>query len=91
MMAIEFDHAKRQFTLDRRGLDMVDVPEIFSGLKVTIPDDREDYGEVRWITFGFLKERMVVVVWTNREDKLRVISFRKANDREKEIFSGRMA
>ena len=90
-MEIEFDHAKRLLTLDQRGLDMVDVPKIFSGLKVTIPDDREDYGELRWITFGFLSERMVVVVWTQRGTKLRVISLRKANDREKEIFSGRMA
>ena len=90
-MEVEYDSAKRLRTLEQRGLDMADASQVFSGLKVTIKDDRKDYGEPRWITFGFLSERMVLVVWTTRGNKLRIISMRKANDREKEVFSGRMA
>ena len=90
-MEVEYDSAKRLRTLEQRGLDMADASQVFSGLKVTIQDDRKDYGEPRWITFGFLSERMVLVVWTTRGNKLRIISMRKANDREKEVFSGRMA
>ena len=90
-MEIEYDPAKRAQTLKLRGLDMEDAFLVFAGLKVTIPDDRKDYGEARWITFGFLHERMVAIVWTPRGSKTRIISMRKVNDREKEIFSGRMA
>jgi uncharacterized DUF497 family protein len=45
-------------------------------------DDRENYGETRMVTSGFLHGRMVIVVWTPRGDARHVISMRKANDRE---------
>ena len=90
-MEIEYDPAKRLQTLEHRGLDMEDAHLVFAGLKVTILDDRKDYGESRWITFGYLQLRMVLIVWTLRGSKTRIISMRKVNDREKEIFSGRMA
>ena len=89
-MKIEFDPAKRLRTLEQRALDMDQASQVFSGMKLTIVDDRKDYGEPRWITFGFLNARMVVVVWTNRGDNLRIISMRKANDKEQKIFRGRM-
>jgi uncharacterized DUF497 family protein len=41
-----------------------------------------DYGETRLITVGYLDSRMVVCVWTPRDDGIRVISMRKANERE---------
>ena len=90
-MDIEYDPAKRLQTLESRGLDMNDASLLFDGLKVTILDDRKDYGEQRWITFGYLRQRIVLVVWTPRGSKTSIISMRKANDREVEIFSGRMA
>ncbi len=90
-MDIDYDPDKRLQTLEHRGLDMNDAPLLFDGLKVTIHDDRKDYGEPHWLTFGYLRHRMVLVVWTLRGSKTRIISMRKANDREKEIFSRRMA
>ncbi|WP_370638429.1 BrnT family toxin [Aurantimonas sp. VKM B-3413] len=49
-------------------------------------DDRQDYGEERIITIGRLAARMVVVVWTQRDDARHVISMRKANDREQDRY-----
>jgi uncharacterized DUF497 family protein len=89
-MEIEFDPAKRLLTLEQRGLDMNDASLVFSGLKMTLPDDRRDYGEPRWITVGFLNNRMVIVIWTPRNGKTRIISMRKANDREQENYYPRM-
>jgi len=89
-MEIEFDPAKRQATLDNRGLDMVRAAEIFSGKTLTVEDDRQNYGEPRFITIGFLDARMVVVVWTPRGTVRRIISLRKANDREQEIYEPRL-
>ena len=90
-MEIEFDPAKRLLTLKQRGLDMNDAPLVFAGLKVTFTDDRMDYGELRWITVGFWQGRMVIIIWTERGGKRRIISMRKANDKEQENYLGRMA
>lgn len=88
-MKVEFDEAKRAGTLEQRGLDMARAGEVFDGATLTIEDDRMDYGETRYITIGFLDERMVVLVWTPRGDVHRIISMRKANDREKAIYEPR--
>ncbi|WP_188772604.1 BrnT family toxin [Novosphingobium endophyticum] len=81
-MEIEFDEAKRQLTLRMRGLDFARTNEIFDGAEFTWIDDRVEYGEVRYNTFGMLDQRLVAVTWTVRAGARRIISMRKANDRE---------
>jgi uncharacterized DUF497 family protein len=49
---------------------------------LTRQDLREDYGEDRYQTIGFLRGRMVMVVWTPRGEETHIISMRKANARE---------
>ena len=75
--------------LAERGLDMARAAEVFDGPALTVEDDREDYGEVRLITIGFLDGRMVVIVWTQRGAARRIISLRKANEREQKSYAGR--
>ena len=89
-MDIEFDILKRTLTLAERGIDMARVGEIFERPTLTFIDDREDYGELRHITIGFLDERMVVAVWTQRVNTRRIISLRKANDREQQAYGSRL-
>lgn len=81
-MRITFDAFKRDKTLIERRLDFVRAREVFEGLTVTLPDQRQDYGEARFITAGWLDERIVIVVWTPRGLARRIISMRKANERE---------
>ncbi len=81
-MDFSFDEEKRRLTLEKRGLDFADATDVFLGHHVTIEDDRQDYGEQRFNTFGFLHGRAVIVTWTPRADGIRIISLRKANDRE---------
>ncbi|MGA9825114.1 MAG: BrnT family toxin [Methylocystis sp.] len=88
-MKIEFDPAKQNWTAENRGLDMARANEIFSGKTLTVADDRRDYGEQRFITIGFLEARMVVLVWTPRVGARRIISLRKANEREQKIYASR--
>lgn len=71
-----WDEPKRQRTLIERGLDFADAEQLFDGDHFDRPDDRQDYGERRVITAGWLKGRFVVVVWTPREDGRRIISMR---------------
>ena len=88
-MSIEFDPAKRTATLQSRGLDMARAGEVFAGATLTVEDDRRDYGEDRFITIGFLDGAMVVLVWTPRGAAHRVISMRKANERERALYGPR--
>ena len=46
-----------------------------------------DYEEDRFITFGCLDDNMIVMVWTPRGEARRIISIRKANDREKTLYA----
>ena len=88
-MGIEFDAGKRAATLKLRGLDMARAGEVFAGATLTVEDDRRDYGEDRFITIGFLDGAMVVLVWTRRNDGYRIISMRKANERERALYTPR--
>jgi uncharacterized protein len=81
--------AKRERTLRERGLDFDDAAEVFAGWTIDIPDVRRNYGEPRINTVGYLGNRMVIVCWTPRGDARRIISMRKANEREKARYQKR--
>jgi len=87
---IEFDGAKRAETIEALGLDMARAEEVFADTTLTVEDDRQDYGEVRYITIGFLDEAMVVLVWTRRDDAHRIISIRRANERGRRLYGPRV-
>lgn len=90
-MEITYDPEKRAKTLAERGLGFDDAVLVFAGPTFDLEDDRKDYGEPRWVTFGLLNDRMIVLVWTPRgEDTRHIISMRKANDREKKRYDERL-
>ena len=89
-MKLEFDPAKRLRNIEIRELDFLDCAQILQGPALTFQDIRVNYGEVRWITIGLLQNRMMVVTWTQRGQAYRIISMRKANDKEQETYSGRL-
>ncbi|WP_386690214.1 BrnT family toxin [Lonepinella sp. MS14437] len=88
MLQIEFDSKKREITLLERGLDFTVANEIFEGKHFTLEDTRHNYGEIRYISIGKLQStQIVVIVWTYRPNSInpthrRIISMRKANERE---------
>jgi uncharacterized DUF497 family protein len=87
---ITYDPAKRQATLTERGLDFADAAKVFGGVTLTLLDDRRDYGEPRYQTYGLLGRRLVMVVWTPRGADRHVISMRKCNAREKAHFEAEL-
>jgi hypothetical protein len=89
-MAITFDPVKRDLTLKRRGLDFARAGEMFAGRTITVADDRFDYGEVRFITAGYLGDRMAVVVWTARGEDRHVISMRHCHAKEEKYWREQM-
>ena len=85
-MELECDEEKRQDALNERKLDFAHVADFDFGTANTIEDRRRNYGEVRYITTGFLYNRLCVLCWTRRADRMRVISLRKANEREQKSY-----
>lgn len=78
-MPFEWDEQKNQSNIRKHGLDFADAWEIFEGPVLTALDDREEYGEERWIGIGLLRSRVVVMVYTEpNNETVRIISLRKA-------------
>ena len=89
-MNIEFDPEKRATTLLHRGLDMADAALVLAAKNITFEDVRNNYGEERYITIGLIEKRMVYIAWTPRDGAYRIISMRKANEREQKKYSLRL-
>jgi uncharacterized DUF497 family protein len=87
---ITFDPAKRDKTLEERGLDFKEAAEVFSGDELTRKDTRFDYGEDRFVTAGYLAGRMVGLVWTPRGSATHVISMRHAHAKEERKWRKRL-
>lgn len=85
-MRLEWDEAKRTANLRKHGIDFAGAEAVFAGETVTIEDGRRAYGEQRFVTFGFLEERIVAVAHTERARVIRIISIRKATNNEKRSF-----
>jgi len=80
---IEWDAAKNRRNILKHGIDFADVESMFNYPLLTLLDDREDYGELRWISIGPLQALVAAVVYTERDqDVLRIISARKATRSE---------
>jgi uncharacterized protein len=71
-------------------LDFAPAAEVFAGRTATVVDDRHDYGETRFITAGHLGGRLVVMIWTQRDQARHVISMRHCHAKEEEIWRRRM-
>jgi len=85
-MRIKWDERKRRTNLRQHGLDFVDAEQIFKSETLTIIDDRFDYDEIRYVSFGMLQDIVVAVVYTETDETIRVISLRKATRNEEREY-----
>lgn len=81
-MKIEFDPAKNERNIRERDLPFDKAAEFDWETASIIEDERRNYGERRFRAFGFIGDRLHAMVFTPREGGIRVISLRKANQRE---------
>ncbi len=85
-MKFEWDENKRIINLQRHGIDFADVWRVFENETDTIIDERFDYGEVRYLSFGLLFGEVVAVSHTETDEISRIISARKAEKYEQEKY-----
>lgn len=82
----EWDEKKNEINIRKHGIDFGDAEEIFEGVTVRRRDTRKRYGEERWMALGDLHGRVVVVAYTPRGKRTRIISIRKGDRRDREIY-----
>jgi uncharacterized protein len=91
MPEVEYDLEKHLRNIEERGLGFDIAAEIFEGLVLEWPDERFDYGEDRFIALGMVDGRVLVVVYTWRGERRRIISARKADKDERETYGKALA
>ena len=86
-MLFEWDEYKNRQNLRKHGISFEEAQAIFDGTVFTTLDNRFDYGEVREISIGAIKDSIiVVVVHTDRDIVIRIISARLATRRERKDY-----
>jgi uncharacterized DUF497 family protein len=86
-MKFEWDKQKNQANIAKHELDFADAPRVFTlPLRISL-DERQDYGEERWMGIGILDGRVVVIVFTEPdEETIRIIPLRKALPYERKRY-----
>ena len=83
-LGYEWDESKREETLRKREIDFASMEYFDWETAIHQRSDRD--GEERWSSFGLIGARLHHVVWTERGDRIRIVSLRKANARETQRY-----
>ena len=85
-MKLLFDDAKDRANQSKHGLSLSEAEKLEWDDALIWQDTRRDYGEPRMVALGAIGERLCCVVYVDREDARRIISLRKANNKEKTLY-----
>jgi uncharacterized DUF497 family protein len=84
----EWDSDKGEANNEKHGISFEDASELFDAPFLRLRSDRS--GEIRWIALGKAQERVIAVIYTEREGRIRIISARMARTNEREIYQQRI-
>ncbi len=83
---ILFDPEKDAANREKHGVSLALAGAVIEAASATFLDRRFDYGEDRFVTFGYVDGRLHVAVWSERDGAVRAISVRKANSKEQKRY-----
>jgi len=86
-LEFEWNEEKAKANLTKHRVSFLTAAQVFANEIVERIDDREDYGELRFIALGRVDTEVYRVVFTWRgENLIRIISAQKASRDEREIY-----
>ena len=85
-MIFDWDKKKRKTNIKKHRIDFSELRKVFEKPMLTRVDNRKDYGEIRWISLGDLDGEIVVLIYTEKENNIRLISARRATKNEESIY-----
>jgi uncharacterized DUF497 family protein len=83
----EWDEQKNRINIRKHRISFEDARAIFEDVRITAVDTKQSYAEIREISLGMIRGRVCVVVYTERKGATRIISARKANQRERRRYN----
>ena len=86
MRVYDWDEEKRRLNNRELGIDFTAVYGFDWDTCAVEIDDRENYGELREIATGFIGDVLHMLVYTESDAAIRVISLRKASRRERQRY-----
>ena len=90
-ISFEWDPEKADSNLRKHKVSFERAASVFAGPMIETVDDREDYGETRWIALGLTAGQVLRVVFTVRPNgNIRLISAQKANAHDQKTYYSRL-
>jgi hypothetical protein len=87
MLTFEWDEQKNRRNKAKHGISFERARAVFADSAAKdFLDDRDDYGEERWLTVGMAQGELLAVVNVQRGDRYRIISARKATREETHAY-----
>ena len=81
-MSLSYDADKNQSNIEKHGLSFERASDLDWDNAWIYEDERSEYNEVRYIAYSTLDDRLHFICFKETENGIRIISFRKANNRE---------
>ena len=85
-MKLEYDPRKEQLNLSKHGISLARFVDLEWEKASITNDNRKSYGETRYIAVAELEDRLYIACFTLRGSAFRVISLRRANQREQRAY-----
>jgi uncharacterized DUF497 family protein len=83
----EWDERKAAINLRRHKISFQTARRVFDDLFALIQQDfSEEYGEDRFLAIGMIEGRLITVVYTERGERIRIVSARKATGNERRKY-----
>jgi uncharacterized DUF497 family protein len=82
----EWDENKRRINIDKHGIDFLDVTDVFNDPGQYTYRSKHPKHELRYVTIGMMKGKLIAIVSTLRKQRLRIISARFARKHERERY-----
>jgi uncharacterized protein len=83
----EWDDRKAAINLRRHKISFQAARGVFNDAFALIEHDvSEEYGEDRFLAIGMVEGLLITVVYTERDERIRIISARKANSHEQRKY-----
>lgn len=85
-MEFEWDEEKNNKNIIKHGIDFVDVTLAFDHPIIECEDTRKNYKEKRFIGIGVIRDIEIVIAYTLRNERVRIISARRAGKDERKNY-----
>ena len=88
-LSIEWDARKNSINLKKHGVGFKEAANVFfDNNRVEFFDTKHSEKESRFVVIGMVRD-ILLVIYTEKQDSLRIISARKATPIEREIYYGK--